>query len=465
MFNLFPKKETAYAGGFATEDMIHAFDAEYSYPDNSPDGRKNIKLSKHLQFGLGKLENDNILVCADPELEHIAVDRTMMNPYGSYVILDRTGEYQKRFAQKFAELGYAVFILDFSAAESQLRYNPFDYLKTQEDIDAFAECCNSSCVTQGIIDPAMDVSLVLIKMLTCYLLASNRTETPDMHSLLTELQTMLPNGTHKVIAELSGREEYAKTPMAVANKLFHAYPDNIRISAVKSIMEILDSTENQVKRQNDREILDLKTVGTKKTVLFVIPGKETPFCKLMCDLLFAQILKAMLTCAKQSPTEVLPQYLRLIFGGRIFYTLWTTKTGQEIIKRSQEFGMSYMVLADRLSDTCDLDGRVALPLNETGQMFSAFLYLGNRTQNAKTMQSFAACVSRISAESAQAAARKEWLDDTRKHPNTHKCHPIIRPLMTADELRYLRDGWCVCAISGKIVVYEERANSFRKERT
>lgn len=464
MFDSFQKKKTVYTGGFATEDMIHAFDAEYSYPDNSPDGRKNIKLSKHLQIGLGRLENDNILVCADPELEHIAVDRAVMNPYGSYVIFDRTGEYQKRFSQKFAELGYSVLTLDFSDPEGQACYNPFDCLKAQEDIDAFAECFSSSCVAQGVVDPTVDAPFLLIKMLTCYLVTCNGTEMPTMHSLFTQLQAMLPEGIHKTVAELSETEAYVNTPMAAANKLFQAYPDNVRISTIRSIMGMLDPAENQAKHQNSKSIPDLEAAGTKKIVLFIIPGKETPFHKLMSDLLFAQILKAMQACAKQSQNGSLPQYLRLILNGQIFYALWSTKPGQEIIRHSREYGMSYIVLTDQLSDVCDVDGRAALPLSEIGRMFAAFLYLGNQTQNAKTMQSFAAYVSKISAESAQAVVRKEWLDDARKRPDTHKCHPVIRPLMTADELRYLRDGWCVCAIPGKIVVYEERANSFKKER-
>lgn len=452
MPGLFQKKKTEYTGGFATEDMIHAFDAKYSYPDNSPDGKKNIKLSKHLRIGLGKLENDNILVCADPALEHIAVDRIMTNPYGSYVILDRAGEYRKRFTQKFAELDYTVLTLDFSDLESRGRYNPFDYLKTQEDIDMFAERFHSSYVMQGAGDSLARASFALIKMLAYYLLTYKEAGAPTMHSIFIELQTMLPDGIHKRISELS--EKYPKEPLAVANALFGSYPDSIRTSTIKGVMSMLFPSEDQPKGQNDT--LWLETIGSKKTVLFVTPGQDSPFNRLMCDLLFGQILWTTQTYTRHSKTGTLPQYLRFVLNSRIFSTLWNHDSGQEAIKHSKEYGMSYMVLAERLGDASDFGETQTLSFSKTKSVFAVFLYLGNRMQDTKTMQVSAEYISKISAECAGTA-----LHDAPKRPNTHQCHPMIRTLMTADELRYLRDGWCVCAIPEKIVVYEERANSFR----
>lgn len=461
MLNPFQKKKTKYTGGFATEDMIRAFNLDYSYPENDADSEKNIRLSRHLQIGLGKLPKDNILVCAGSELEHIAVDQILTCAHGSYVVFDRMGEYRKKFSQKFKERGYRILTLDFEHPEKTGHYNPFRYLKTEDDIGAFIQCIDANYQYQEYADPFRHPEVALLKALTHYVLNHKDQKCQTMDSLVAELYAMLPDGRSEEIEALS--QEPADQSLS-NYEIFYMGTDGMRQSIVQNLVTLLKDLRHYSGDSAGQDTLNLEMIGAEKTVLFVMPGQDSVTSRLMCDLLFTQVLMIAQASAKQAEGGRLQQDLRLIMDNRILCTLWNGKISSETMRRCHEYGMSYLILADRLDAVTHFKMEQGIAFEEIRPLFSVLLYLGGQIQGTQTSRIAAEYISRISAEFTEKQIAEAQIKHIQKHTRTERCFPMIRTLITKEELQSIRPGWCICAIPEKIIIYEESAFCNREKR-
>ncbi len=104
------------------------------------DEQKNIILSQHGCVGFGQMGNNNVLVIGGIGKSREIIQPNLLQAFGSYVILDRGGEYFNHNVSFFRKKGYQVRVLNLSDTRRSNRYNPLHYVRDEEDARLLVQC-------------------------------------------------------------------------------------------------------------------------------------------------------------------------------------------------------------------------------------------------------------------------------------------------------------------------------------
>ena len=104
------------------------------------DQQKNIILSQHGRVGFDHTGNNNALVIGGIGKSREIIQPNLLQAFGSYVILDRDGEYFNRNASFFRKKYYQVRVLNLSDTEHSNQYNPLHYVRDEEDVSLLVQC-------------------------------------------------------------------------------------------------------------------------------------------------------------------------------------------------------------------------------------------------------------------------------------------------------------------------------------
>ena len=132
-----PQKETIMRKNIS---LNHAKTQTYPIGKADMDKQKNIILSQHGRVGFGHMGNNNVLVIGGIGKSREIIQPNLLQAFGSYVILDRDGEYFNRNASFFRKKYYQVRVLNLSDIEHSNQYNPLHYVRDEEDASLLVQC-------------------------------------------------------------------------------------------------------------------------------------------------------------------------------------------------------------------------------------------------------------------------------------------------------------------------------------
>ena len=268
----------------------------------------NKVLTRSVAIGLDGMKhkrNLNVLVCGGSGAgkTRFYAKPNIMNANTSFVVLDPKGELLRDTGNLLREKGYAIKVLDLINMEKSHCYNPFVYLKSDNDIQRLVTNLFKNTTPKGsqTQDPFWDQAATMLLLALMFYL---HYEAPPEEQNFSMVMDMIRAGDVR-----EDNEDYLSPLDVLFAKLEHRNPEHIALKyyrsyhsgsgkTLKSIQITLMSRLEKFNLESLAGItqydeMDLAEVGEKKTAIFeVIPDNDSSF-NFLVGMLYTQLFQQL----------------------------------------------------------------------------------------------------------------------------------------------------------------------------
>ena len=276
------------------------------YRQNPPS--ENKLMTQAVRIGLnGKKHrrNLNTLVCGGSGAgkTRFYCKPNLMQANTSFVILDPKGEIVRDVGKLLEAKGYEIKVLDLISMEKSHCYNPFVYLRSDNDIQRLVTNLFKSTTPKGSQsnDPFWDTAASMLLLALVFYLHYEAPEDEQNFAMVMEMlragaiedeEEPRPSPLDNLFSEL----EY-ENPEHIALKYYHSYHSG-SAKTLKSIQITLAARLEKFNLESlaaltTTDELELEALGEKKTALFaLIPDNDTSF-NFLVSLLYTQLFQQL----------------------------------------------------------------------------------------------------------------------------------------------------------------------------
>lgn len=245
----------------------------------------------------------------------------LMQANTSFVILDPKGEQVRAVGNLLREKGYEVKVLDLINMEKSHCYNPFVYLRDDNDVQRLVTNLFKSTTPKGAqsSEPFWDnAAQMLLLALIFYL----KYEAPDDEQNFAMVMEMLragdvdednnmPSPLDNLFFDLEKTD-----PNHIALKYYRSYHSG----AAKTLKSIQITLAARLEKFNLESLssltitdeLELNTLGEKKTAIFaIIPDNDTSF-NFLVSILYTQLFQQLFEVADKKYGGSLPVHVHFL---------------------------------------------------------------------------------------------------------------------------------------------------------
>lgn len=287
----------------------------------------NKILTQNVKLGLDGRKhrrNLNVLICGGSGAgkTRFYAKPNVMQCNCSYVILDPKGEIARDTGELLKAKGYDVKVLDLVNMNKSYCYNPFVYLKDENDVQRLVTNLFKTTTPKGSqsSDPFWDsTASMLLSAIVFYLWC----EAPEDEQNFSMVIEMLDVGDVKEDDDmylspldiLFERLEI-KNPTHVALRYYKKY----RSASGKTLKSIQITLASHLEKFNLESLskltmtddLDLPSLGEKKTALFaIIPDNDTSF-NFIVSMLYTQLFQQLFYIADHKYNGRLPVHVHFV---------------------------------------------------------------------------------------------------------------------------------------------------------
>lgn len=413
---------------------------------------KNKLLTQHFSLGLDGRKhrrNLNILICggSGSGKTRFYAKPNVMQCNTSYVILDPKGEIARDTGKLLEKNGYVVKVLDLINMEKSHCYNPFVYLKNDNDVQKLVTNLFKSTTPKGSQsqDPFWDTAAsMLLLSLVFYLWY----EAPEEEQNFTMVMEMLRAGDVKedddmYLSPLDVLFEQLeeRNPEHIALKYYRDYHSG----SAKTLKSIQITLASRLEKFNLESLslltmtdeLDLGSLGEKKTVLFaLIPDNDTSF-NFIVSILYTQLFQQLFYTADHKYKGRLPIHVHFVMDEFANVSLPDDFDKILSVMRSREVSVSII-----LQNLAQLKALFEKQWESIVGNCDSFLYLGGNEQSTHKYVS-----ELIGKESI----------DTNTYGRSHgrngsystNYQQTGRDLLTPDEVRMLDNKYAILFVRGE----------------
>ena len=423
----------------------------------------NKILTKNVRIGLNGKEhkrNLNVLVVggsgAGKTFSYCKPN--IMQANTSFVCLDPKGEIVRDTGYLLEQKGYEVRVLDLINMDKSHCYNPFVYLKNDNDVQKLVTNLFKSTTPKGASsnDPFWDTAAqMLLLSLIFYLMY----EAPEEEQNFVMVMELLRAGdVHEdddsyvsPLDMLMNRLE-SKNPEHIAVKYYHDYHSgsaktlkSIQITLAARLEKFnLESLANMTMTDE----LDLPSLGEKKVALFaIIPDNDTSF-NFLVSILYTQIFQQLFYLADHKYGGSLPVHVHFVMDEFANVSLPDDFDKILSVMRSREVSVSII-----LQNLAQLKALFEKQWESIVGNCDEFLYLGGNEQSTHKY------VSELLG--------KETIDTNTYGKSTGRSGSYStnfqnsgRELLTPDEVRMLDNKYALLFIRGERPVLDLKFNLF-----
>lgn len=226
-----------------------------------------------------------------------------MNANTSFVLLDPKGETIRSVAPVLRAKGYDIKVLDLLNMEKSFCYNPFVYLKSDNDIQRLATNIFKNTAPQGkpsqdpFWDSAANMLLLALMFYLHYEAPEDEQNFPVVMEMLRAAEVSEDNEDYRSpLDELFDRLE-ARDPHHIAVKYYRSY----RSGSAKTLKSIQITLMSRLEKFNlpalaaitQTDEMELWTLGERKTAIFaIIPDNDTSF-NFIVGMLYTQLFQQL----------------------------------------------------------------------------------------------------------------------------------------------------------------------------
>ena len=276
------------------------------YADRDAD--QNRLFTRHVRMGLDGRKhrrNLNTLVCGGSGAgkTRFYCKPNAMQANTSFVILDPKGEILKDVGHLLEAKGYRIRVLDLINMEKSHCYNPFVYLRSENDVQRLVTNLFKATTPKGSksSDPFWDTAASMLLMSIVFYLYYEAPEEEQNFSMVMEMLRA---------ASIEDTEEYVPAPLdRLFNELEMKAPEHIALKyyrayhsgASKTLKSIQVTLASRLEKFNldslamltNTDELELSRLGEEKTALFaLIPDNDTSFSFLI-SILYTQVFQQL----------------------------------------------------------------------------------------------------------------------------------------------------------------------------
>ena len=268
----------------------------------------NKLMTQNVSIGLNAKKhrrNLNTLVCGGSGAgkTRFYCKPNLMQANTSFVILDPKGEIVRDVGKLLEAKGYEIKVLDLISMKKSHCYNPFVYLRSDNDIQRLVTNLFKSTTPKGSQsnDPFWDTAASMLLLALVFYLHYEAPEDEQNFAMVMEMlragaiedeEEPRPSPLDNLFSEL----EY-ENPEHIALKYYHSYHSG-SAKTLKSIQITLAARLEKFNLESlaaltTTDELELETLGEKKTALFaLIPDNDTSF-NFLVSLLYTQLFQQL----------------------------------------------------------------------------------------------------------------------------------------------------------------------------
>ena len=442
--------------GSAKWGKVKELNKKYKQPNNY-----NKILTKNVSIGINGKEhrrNVNVLVIGGSGAgkTYSYCKPNVMQCATSYVILDPKGEIVRDTSYLLEKKGYEVKILDLINMEKSHCYNPFVYIKTDNDVQKLATNLFKSTTPKGSTtnDPFWDTAASMLLLALIFYL---KYEAPPEELNFVMVMELLRAGDVKEddddyvspLDMLFNRLE-TRNPEHIALKYYRSYHSG-SAKTLKSIQVTLASRLEKFNLESMAQLtqtdeLDLQSLGEKKVALFaIIPDNDTSF-NFLVSILYTQLFQQLFYLADYKYKGSLPIHVHFVMDEFANVSLPDDFDKILSVMRSREVSVSII-----LQNLAQLKALFEKQWESIVGNCDEFLYLGGNEQSTHKY------VSELLG--------KETID-TNSYGRSYGSHGSYskndqiagRELLTPDEIRMLDNNYALLFIRGERPVKDLKFN-------
>lgn len=421
------------------------------YKDNS-DNDSNIILTQNTCIGLDghkHRRNLNVLVCGGSGAgkTRFYAKPNIMQANCSFVITDPKGEILRSTGEMLKAKGYDVKVLDLIDMDKSDRYNPFRYLRNDNDIQRLVTNLFQNTTPKGSKsqDPFWDTAAqMLLLSLMFYLHYEATTESQTFASVLELIragEVSEDNEEYKSPLDLIFYDLEQKNPEHIAVKYYKAYHSGSG-KTLKSIqITLLSRLEKfnlpSMAAMTMTDEFDLATLGEKKTAVFcVIPDNDTSF-NFIVGMMYTQMFQQLYYSADVKHGGRLPVHVHFILDE--FANVALPDQFDKVLStmRSREISVSIII-----QNMAQLKALFEKEWENIVGNCDEFLYLGGNEQS--THEYITKLLGKETIDTNSYGQSKG-----RNGSYTTNSQVAGRELMTADEVRMLDNHYALLFIRGE----------------
>ena len=405
---------------------------KYKQPNNY-----NKILTKNVSIGLnGKKHrrNVNVLVIggsgAGKTFSYCKPN--VMQCATSYVVLDPKGEILRDTGYLLEKNGYEVKVLDLINMEKSHCYNPFVYLKDDNDVQKLSTNLFKSTTPKGSTtnDPFWDTAASMLLLALIFYL---KYEAPPEEQNFTMVMELLRAGDVK-----EDDDDYRSYHSGSAKTL-----KSIQVTLASRLEKFNLESMAQLTQTDE---LDLPSLGERKTALFaIIPDNDTSF-NFLVSILYTQLFQQLFYIADYKYGGSLPTHVHFVMDEFANVSLPDDFDKILSVMRSREVSVSII-----LQNLAQLKALFEKQWESIVGNCDEFLYLGGNEQSTHKY------ISELLG--------KETIDTNSygrsfgSHGNFSENDQIAgRELLTPDEVRLLDNNYALLFIRGERPIKDFKFN-------
>ena len=269
---------------------------------------ENKLMTQNVSIGLNAKKhrrNLNTLVCGGSGAgkTRFYCKPNLMQANTSFVVLDPKGEIVRDVGKLLEAKGYEIKVLDLISMEKSHCYNPFVYLRNDNDIQRLVTNLFKSTTPKGSQsnDPFWDTAASMLLLALVFYLHYEAPEDEQNFAMVMEMlragaiedeEEPRPSPLDNLFSEL----EY-ENPEHIALKYYHSYHSG-SAKTLKSIQITLAARLEKFNLESlasltSTDELEIETLGEKKTALFaLIPDNDTSF-NFLVSILYTQLFQQL----------------------------------------------------------------------------------------------------------------------------------------------------------------------------
>ena len=413
---------------------------------------ENKLMTQNVSIGLNAKKhrrNLNTLVCGGSGAgkTRFYCKPNLMQANTSFVILDPKGEIVRDVGSLLEAKGYDIKILDLISMEKSHCYNPFVYLRSDNDIQRLVTNLFKSTTPKGSQsnDPFWDTAASMLLLALLFYLHYEAPEDEQNFAMVMEMlragaiedeEEPRPSPLDNLFSEL----EY-ESPEHIAVKYYHSYHSG-SAKTLKSIQITLAARLEKFNLESlasltSTDELELNTLGDRKTALFaLIPDNDTSF-NFLVSILYTQLFQQLFYSADHIHGGSLPVPVHFLMDE--FANVSLPDDFDKILSVMRSRGVSVSIILQNLAQLKALFGKQWESI--VGNC-DEFLYLGGNEQSTHKYVSELLGKSTIDTNTYGKSEGKSGSYSTNYQISG-------RELLTPDEVRMLDNRYAILFIRGE----------------
>ena len=382
----------------------------------------------------------------------------IMQANSSFVCLDPKGEIVRDTGYLLEQKGYEVRVLDLINMNRSHCYNPFVYLKNDNDVQKLVTNLFKSTTPKGASsnDPFWDTAAQMLLLSLIFYLMYEAPE--DEQNFVMVMELLRAGDVHEdddsyvsPLDMLMNRLE-TKNPEHIAVKYYHDYHSG-SAKTLKSIQITLAARLEKFNLESLAKMtmtdeLDLPSLGEKKVALFaLIPDNDTSF-NFLVSILYTQIFQQLFYLADHKYGGSLPVHVHFVMDEFANVSLPDDFDKILSVMRSREVSVSII-----LQNLAQLKALFEKQWESIVGNCDEFLYLGENEQSTHKYVSELLGKETIDTNTYGKSSGRSGNYST-NYQNSG------RELLTPDEVRMLDNKYALLFIRGERPVQDLKFNLF-----